>query len=63
MHESAFARKRRSTELAVCFRGQARIRKPSNPYWHRSAKAELWMSGKTRIRFPGSVEIRRYGFP
>ncbi|TYC53764.1 hypothetical protein ETQ85_20785 [Zoogloea oleivorans] len=62
MHESAFPRKRGTTEPDVRFRAQTRMRKPSNPYMHGNGKAELWKSGKAQIRLSDSVGIHRCGF-
>ncbi|MCP2936953.1 hypothetical protein NK983_30120, partial [Salmonella enterica subsp. enterica serovar Typhimurium] len=63
MHEPAFPRKRGTTEPDVRIRAQTRKRKPSNPHMHGNGEAELRKSVKARIRLPGSVEIRRCGFP
>ncbi|RIV66911.1 hypothetical protein D2W72_20470 [Burkholderia pseudomallei] len=63
MRGCALPPRRGSVEADACFRAKARRRKPSNPYMHGNAKAALCRSGKTRMRFPDSVGIRRCGFP
>ncbi|AVN43512.1 hypothetical protein AM474_08450 [Pseudomonas aeruginosa] len=63
MHEAVFPTRRGTAEADACFCVKARKRKPSNPYMHGNAEAELRGAGKTRMRFPGSVESRRCGFP
>ncbi|ORL54880.1 hypothetical protein B7H20_29000 [Pseudomonas aeruginosa] len=63
MHGYDFPPKRGTTEADACFGGQARRRKPSNPYMHGNAEADLRRPGKTRMRFPDSVGIRPCGSP
>ncbi|HBP4569632.1 TPA: hypothetical protein L5598_001424 [Pseudomonas aeruginosa] len=41
MQGGAFLPKHGSGEMDACFRAEARRRKPSNPYRHGSAEAEL----------------------
>ncbi|MBA4280764.1 MAG: hypothetical protein C0437_15450 [Ralstonia sp.] len=61
MHETAFLRKRGTTEPDVRFGAQTRKRKPSNPHMHGSGNAELRGSVKARIRLPGFGETLRRG--
>lgn len=63
MHKHAFPAKHGTAKPDMRFRAHARMRKLSNPYMHRNTNAELWMSGKARMRLPGSGEILRCGFP
>ncbi|PSD16098.1 hypothetical protein C7E14_09315 [Stenotrophomonas maltophilia] len=63
MHGHAFPSKRGTAKTGLCFRAKAWMRKPSNPYMHGNAEAELWRSRKARMRFPDSVGIRPCGFP
>ncbi|NIE82630.1 hypothetical protein F3J11_02485 [Burkholderia sp. Cy-647] len=58
-----FAPKHGTAKPGSCFRVEARMRKPSNPYKHGNTKAESCMSGKAQMRLPDSVGIRRCGFP
>ncbi|HBP5926173.1 hypothetical protein FA454_02580 [Pseudomonas aeruginosa] len=62
MHGHASPSKHGTAKTGPCFRAEARRRKPSNPHMHGNAEAELWRSGKTRMRFPDSVGIRPCGF-
>ncbi|RTC62473.1 hypothetical protein EJ892_11000 [Pseudomonas aeruginosa] len=62
MHGYVFRPKRGTEEAGACFRWKARRRKPSNPYIHGDAEAELHRSGETRMRFTDSVGTRPYGF-
>ncbi|EEE05465.1 hypothetical protein BURMUCGD2M_3697 [Burkholderia multivorans CGD2M] len=41
MHEHAFVPKHGTAKLVSCFRAQARMRKPTNPYKHKNAEAAL----------------------
>ncbi|TFY87715.1 hypothetical protein DYL61_25780 [Pseudomonas nabeulensis] len=63
MRGCACASKHGTAKPSPCFRAQTRMRKPSHPWKNASVEAELYEAGKTRMRFPGSVGIRRYGFP
>ncbi|MCO2273893.1 hypothetical protein FA378_05225 [Pseudomonas aeruginosa] len=63
MHGYAFPSRHGTAKTGSYFRAEARRRKPSNPYMHGNAEAELWRSEKARMRFPDSVGIRPCRFP
>ncbi|MBZ7653119.1 hypothetical protein FML28_25240 [Klebsiella grimontii] len=52
MHGYDFPPKRGTAEADACFGEKARRHKPSNPYMHGNAEAELWRSGKARTESP-----------
>jgi hypothetical protein len=58
-----FPAKHGTTKPDMRLRAQAWMRKFLNPYMHRNADVELWMSGKARMWLPGSGEILRCGLP
>ncbi|AWS90062.1 hypothetical protein CKA37_08595 [Pseudomonas aeruginosa] len=63
MYGCVFPPKHGTAKTGPCFRAEARMRKPSNPYMHGNAEAELSRSGKARMWIPDSVGIRPCGFP